>query len=69
MTMRHVSFIQNLDNLNQQYSNLLTIEIQSNLNLHFNNVKTSYLEQHLNFEAEFGVNQFRDLQFPEESIS
>ena len=39
MTMRHVSFIQNLDNLNaylysdRQSSNFLTNEIQSNLNL------------------------------------
>ena len=40
--MRHVSFTQNLDNLdaylysNQQSSNFLTIEIQSNLNLRGN---------------------------------
>ena len=32
-------------------------------------MKTSDLEQQLNFEAEFGVNQFRDISVPEESIS
>ena len=28
------------------------------------NAKTSDLEQQLNFEAEFGVNQFRDISVP-----
>ena len=45
MTMRHVSFFKNLDNLDaylysdRQSSNVLTIEIQSNLNFEMDCMK------------------------------
>ena len=56
MTMRHVSFIQNLDNLdaylysNRQSSNFLTNEIQNNLNLLRNGSYTAKLIECSNYK-------------------